>query len=74
MDEQASRTAVAEHASQLGSWRMEFLAPSERLAPFVRRFNAYAERDTGFARRRELPSPSRLWFSIWAATFASNIL
>jgi hypothetical protein len=35
---------------------MELLAPSEPLAPFVRRFNAYAERDTGFARRRELPS------------------
>ena len=47
MDEPASRTAVAEHASQLGSWRMEFLAPTARLAPFVRRFNAYAERDTG---------------------------
>jgi AraC-like DNA-binding protein len=57
MDEQASRTAVAKHASQLGSWRMEFLAPSEPLAPFVRRFSVYAERDTGFARRRELPSP-----------------
>ena len=26
-------------------------------APYVRRFNVYAERDTGFARRRELPSP-----------------
>jgi AraC-like DNA-binding protein len=57
MDERATRTAVAEHSSRLGSWRMEFLTPSERLAPFVRRFNAYRERDTGFARRRELPSP-----------------
>jgi AraC-like DNA-binding protein len=56
MDEQPSRTTVAEHASPLGSWRMEFLAPREPLAPFVRRFNAYAERDTRFARRRELPS------------------
>jgi AraC-like DNA-binding protein len=56
MDEPTSRAAVAEHASQLGAWRMEFLAPTERLAPFVRRFNAYAERDTGFVRRRELPS------------------
>jgi AraC-like DNA-binding protein len=35
---------------------MEFLAPTARLAPFVRRFNAYAERDTQFVRRRELPS------------------
>jgi AraC-like DNA-binding protein len=57
MDERAARTRVAEHASRLGSWRMEFLAPTERLAPFIRRFNAYVERDTGFARRRELPSP-----------------
>ena len=56
MDEQASRAAVAEHASGLGSWRFEFLAPTERLAPFVGRFNAYSERDTGFARRREVPS------------------
>jgi AraC-like DNA-binding protein len=35
---------------------MEFLAPGERLAPFVQRFAAYEERDTGFARRRETPS------------------
>jgi AraC-like DNA-binding protein len=35
---------------------MEFLAPTPRLAPYVRQFNAYAERDTGFARRRETPS------------------
>jgi len=55
-DERALRTAVAEHPSPLGSRRMELLAPSAPLAPFVRRFNAYAERDTGFARRRELPS------------------
>ena len=53
---QTSRIVVVEHASQQGAWRMEFLAPTEHLAPFVRRFNAYAERDTGFVRRRELPS------------------
>jgi len=35
---------------------MQFLVPTERLAPFVRRFNAYAEHDTSFTRRRELPS------------------
>lgn len=35
---------------------MEFLAPADRLAPFVRRFNAYAEHETGFVRRREPPS------------------
>ena len=33
---------------------MEFLAPNEHLAPFVRRFNADAEHDASFTRRREL--------------------
>ena len=56
MADQASRTRIVEHCSAQGSWRMEFLTPSERLAPFVDRFNAYSERDTGFARRREPPS------------------
>src|SRR2546429_6742707 len=31
------------------------------MAPFVRRFNAYAERDTAFVRRRELPSGLATW-------------
>jgi len=35
---------------------MEFLAPPPTLAPFVRRIKAYAERDTDFVRRRELPT------------------
>jgi hypothetical protein len=35
---------------------MEFLAATERFAPFVRHFNAYAEHDPRFARRREFPS------------------
>jgi AraC-like DNA-binding protein len=35
---------------------MAFLEPSERLAPFVTRFNAYRERDTAFTRRCEPPS------------------
>jgi AraC-like DNA-binding protein len=52
----ASRIMVVEHESGQGAWRMEFLAPTDNLAPFVRRFNAYAERDTGFVRRREPPS------------------
>ena len=56
MDDRASRTRVVEHGSAQGAWRMTFLTPTERLAPFVQRFNAYAERDTGFARRREPPS------------------
>ncbi|MDQ2803030.1 MAG: helix-turn-helix domain-containing protein [Pseudomonadota bacterium] len=56
MSDQRRRTTVVEHASELGAWRMHFLAPTDRQAPFVRRFNAYAEENTGFARRRELPS------------------
>jgi AraC-like DNA-binding protein len=35
---------------------MAFLAPSENLAPYVTRFNAYRERDTAFTRRSEPPS------------------
>ena len=35
---------------------MEILAPPPTLAPFVRRIKAYAERDTDFVRRRELPT------------------
>ena len=56
MTDLASRSRIVAHESAQGSWRMEFLTPSENLAPFVQRFNAYAERDTGFSRRREPPS------------------
>jgi AraC-like DNA-binding protein len=54
--ESAPRITVVEHASEHGAWRIESLAPTDRLAPLVRRFNAYAERDTAFVRRREPPS------------------
>jgi hypothetical protein len=57
MDDQTSRIIYAEHNSPgLGSWRMAFMTPTERLAPYVARFNAYCESDTGFVRRRETPS------------------
>jgi hypothetical protein len=56
MENWTSRIAVVEHASEQGFWRIDCLAPADRLAPFVRRFNAYAENETGFVRRRELPS------------------
>ena len=56
MTDLASRSRIVAHESAQGSWRMAFLAPAENLTPFVQRFNAYAERDTGFARRREPPS------------------
>jgi AraC-like DNA-binding protein len=56
MENRTPRITVVEHASEQGFWRMDFLAPADRTAPFVRRFNAYAEHETGFVRRRELPS------------------
>ena len=56
MENQRPGITVVEHASEQGSWRMDFLAPVDPIVPFVRRFNAYAEHETGFARRRELPS------------------
>ena len=56
MENRSPRITVVEHASEQGAWRMEFLAPTDWLVPFVRQFNAYAEHDTGFVRRREPPS------------------
>jgi AraC-like DNA-binding protein len=56
MENRTPRITVVEHASEQGSWRMDFLAPVAPIVPFVRRFNAYAEHETGFFRRRELPS------------------
>jgi AraC-like DNA-binding protein len=56
MENRTPRIAVVEHASEQGCWRIDCLAPADRLVPFVRRFNAYAENETGFVRRRELPS------------------
>jgi AraC-like DNA-binding protein len=50
------RLSHAAHESERGAWRMAFLKPTERLAPFVTRFNAYRERDTAFTRRCEPPS------------------
>lgn len=56
MENRRPRITVVEHASEQGFWRMDFLAPMDPIVPFVRRFNAYAEHETGFVRRRELPS------------------
>jgi hypothetical protein len=56
MENRTPRIAVVEHASEQGFWRIDCLAPADRLVPFVRRFNVYAEDETGFVRRRELPS------------------
>jgi putative ABC transport system ATP-binding protein len=61
MENGTPRITVVEHASEQGAWRVESLAPTDRMAPFVRRFNAYAERDTAFVRRRELPSGLATW-------------
>ncbi len=56
MTDRAGRTRVVAHDSGAGAWRMAFLAPTARMAPFICRFNAYAEHDTRFVRRRELPN------------------
>jgi AraC-like DNA-binding protein len=56
MENRTPRITVVEHASEQGCWRIDCLAPADRLVPFVRRFNSYAEHETGFVRRRELPS------------------
>ncbi|HYZ61357.1 MAG TPA: helix-turn-helix domain-containing protein [Acetobacteraceae bacterium] len=56
MTDRTGRIALAAHASVRGTWHMSLLAPSARMAPFVRQLNAYSERDTLFARRRELPT------------------
>lgn len=50
------RIRRVDHRSAHGTWQMEYLAPPPTLAPFVRRIKAYAERDTDFVRRRELPT------------------
>src|SRR5215471_2782992 len=50
------RIRRVDHRSAHSTWQMEFLAPPPTLAPFVRRIKAYAERDTDFVRRRELPT------------------
>lgn len=52
----ACRIARVAHASERGAWRMAFLTPSARLAPYVARLNVYRERDTAFTRRSEPPS------------------
>jgi AraC-like DNA-binding protein len=52
------RLSHAAHESERGAWRMAFLKPTERLAPFVTRFNAYREHDTAFTRRCEPPTGS----------------
>ncbi len=56
MMDSANRIKVTAHASERGTWRMAFLAPAAPMAPFVRQCNAYAEHNTEFLRRRELPS------------------
>lgn len=56
MLDRTGRTRIVEHSSEHGSWQMALLVPEPWLAPFVRRFNAYSEQGTGFARRREAPS------------------
>src|SRR5579872_6061456 len=51
-----TRLTRSEHASELGAWRMAFLAPTKRLEPFVTRLNVYRESGVAFTRRTEPPS------------------
>jgi hypothetical protein len=43
------------------------------MAPLVRQFNAYAERDTQFVRRRELPTGAAVLGFNLGPSYASNI-
>ncbi|HTW27395.1 MAG TPA: AraC family transcriptional regulator [Acetobacteraceae bacterium] len=55
MGRQHERIRVAAHSSAHGTWRVDSLTPTARMAPFVRQVYAYAESGTPFSRRRELP-------------------
>jgi hypothetical protein len=50
------RLRHAAHRSEIGDWSIAFATPPPSLAPHIVRSTAYAERDTGFVRRRELPN------------------
>lgn len=56
MPDRADPTRTVQHSSEHGSWRMAFLAPGPRLAPFVGGFTSYSVRDAGLVRRREMPT------------------
>jgi hypothetical protein len=58
MSSLAHRIRTVDHRHEPDSWRMDSLAPSATLAPFVRRATAYTVQGDGLSRQRELPNGS----------------
>jgi AraC-like DNA-binding protein len=58
MSSLANRIRTVDHRHAPDSWRMDSLAPSTTLAPFVRRATAYTVHGDGLSRQRELPNGS----------------
>jgi AraC-like DNA-binding protein len=58
MSHVAHRIRTVDHRHEPDSWRMDSLAPSRRLAPFLRRATAYTVQGNGLSRQRELPNGS----------------
>ena len=58
MSHVAHRIRTINHRHEPDSWRMDSLAPSRRLAPFLRRATAYTVQGNGLSRQRELPNGS----------------
>jgi len=58
MSNLANRIRTVDHRHAPDAWRMDSLAPSARLAPFLRRATAYTVQGMGLSRQRELPNGS----------------
>jgi AraC-like DNA-binding protein len=58
MSSLAHRIRTVDHWDAPDSWRMDTLAPSARLVPFMRRATAYTVQGAGLNRQRELPNGS----------------
>jgi AraC-like DNA-binding protein len=58
MSSLADRIRTVDHRHAPDSWRMDSLAPSKSLAPFLRRATAYTVQGSGLSRQRELPNGS----------------
>jgi len=58
MSNLANRIRTVDHRDAPDSWRMDTLAPSNTLAPFLRRATAYTVQGAGLSRQRELPNGS----------------
>src|SRR5262245_13251891 len=58
MSSLAKRIRTIDHRHAPDSWRMDTLAPSARLVPFMRRATAYTVQGAGLSRQRELPNGS----------------